>query len=100
MIDAQLADCGWAVQLRDRMNLGAALGVAVREFATGSGPVDYALFVGRTLCGVVEAKAEGTTLSGFSDQASRYMAHIPEHLVREHGQVRFEYIASGTETLF
>ncbi len=63
LIDRQLAECGWAVQLRDRMNLGAALGVAVREFATGSGPVDYALFVGRTLCGVVEAEAEGTTQS-------------------------------------
>src|SRR5262249_16666223 len=58
------------------------------------------LFVGRTLCGVIEAKPEGTTLSGFSEQASRYMAHIPEHLVREGGQVRFEYVASGTETIF
>jgi type I restriction enzyme R subunit len=79
------------VQSRDHVNLSEALGVAVREFTTGSGPVDYALFVGRTLCGVIEAKAEGTTLSGFSEQASRYMADIPEHLVREGGQVRFDY---------
>ena len=61
------------MQSRERMNLGAGPGVAVREFATASGPVDYALFVGRALCGVVEAKPEGTTLSGFSDQAARYM---------------------------
>jgi type I restriction enzyme R subunit len=66
-IDAQLAEAGWVVQSRDQMNLGAGLGIAVREFATGIGPVDYALFVDRILCGVLEAKAEGTTLSGFSE---------------------------------
>ncbi len=99
-IDGQLAEAGWLVQSREQMNLGAGLGVAVREFATASGPVDYALFVGRTLCGVVEAKPEGTTLSGFSDQAARYMGSVPEHLVRREGQVRFEYVASGTEILF
>jgi type I restriction enzyme R subunit len=44
------------------MNLGAGLGVAVREFATGIGRVDYALFVDRTLCGVLEAKSDGITL--------------------------------------
>jgi len=99
-IDGQLAEAGWVVQSREQMNLGAGLGVAVREFATDSGPVDYALFVDRTLCGVVEAKPEGTTLSGFSDQAARYMGSAPEHLVRREGQVRFEYVASGTEILF
>src|SRR5690348_2011683 len=45
-------------------------------------------------------KPEGTTLSGFSDQAARYMAGVPEHPVRREGQVRFEYVASGTEILF
>lgn len=99
-IDAQLAEAGWVVQSRDQMNLGAGLGVAVREFVTESGPADYALFVGRKLCGVIEAKPEGTTLSGFAEQAARYMAEMPPHLVRTPGQVRFEYVASGTETLF
>jgi type I restriction enzyme R subunit len=99
-IDGQLAEAAWLVQSREQMNLGAGLGVAVQEFVTASGRVDYALFVGRTLCGVVEAKPEGTTLSGFSDQAARYMGSVPEHLVRRDGQVRFEYVASGTETLF
>jgi type I restriction enzyme, R subunit len=82
------------------MNLGAGPGVAVREFQTASGPVDYALFVGRRLCGVLEAKPEGTTLSGFAEQAARYIEDVPKHLVRELGQVRFEYVASPTETLF
>jgi type I restriction enzyme, R subunit len=99
-IDGQLAEAGWLVQSREQMNRSAALGVAVREFPTASGPVDYALFVGGTLCGVIEAKPEGTTLSGFSDQATRYMGGVPEHLVRREGQVRFEYVASGTEILF
>ena len=88
------------MQSREEMNRSAGLGVAVREFPTTSGPVDYALFVGGALCGVVEAKPEGTTLSGFSDQAARYMSGVPEQLVRSEGQVRFEYVASGTETLF
>jgi type I restriction enzyme R subunit len=99
-IDNQLAEAGWLVQSREEMNRSAGLGVAVREFPTGSGPVDYALFVCGTVCGVVEAKPEGTTLSGFSDQATRYMGGVPEHLVRREGQVRFEYVASGTEILF
>lgn len=99
-IDRRLTDCGWVVQSRDVMNLGAAQGVAVREFQTASGPVDYALFVGRKLCGVVEAKAAGTTLSGFAEQAARYIADMPSMLVRAPGQVRFEYVASSTEILF
>ncbi len=100
LIDRQLKSSGWIVQSRAEMNLGAGTGVAIREFQTGSGPVDYALFVGRRLCGVVEAKPAGTTLSGFSEQAARYIADVPKHLVREEGQVRFEYVASGTEVLF
>ena len=100
LIDRQLAASGWLVQSRDEMNLGAGPGVAVREFQTASGPVDYALFVDRRLCGVIEAKSAGTTLSGFTEQAARYIADVPAHLVREAGQVRFEYVASGTEALF
>ena len=100
LIDRRLVACGWLIQSKSDMNLGAGLGVAVREFQTASGPVDYGLFVGRKLCGVIEAKAEGATLSGYSEQAARYIADVPKHLVREEGQVRFEYVASGTETLF
>lgn len=100
LIDRQLTACGWVVQSRQAMNLGAGPGVAVREFQTASGPVDYALFVGRKICGVIEAKAEGTTLSGFSDQAARYIQDMPGHLIREEGQVRFEYVASSSEILF
>lgn len=97
IIDRRLAASGWLVRSKSEMNLGAGVGIAVRELHTKSGPVDYGLFVGRRLCGVIEAKAEGTTLSGFSEQAARYIADMPKHLMREEGQVRFEYVASGTE---
>ena len=99
-IDRRLVICGWVVQSRSDMNVGSGQGIAVREFQTASGPVDYALFVDRRLCGVIEAKPEGRTLSGFPVQAERYMAGAPEYLVREAGQVRFEYVASPTEILF
>jgi type I restriction enzyme R subunit len=99
-IDRRLGACGWLIQSKSDLNLGAGLGVAVREFQTASGPVDYALFVGRKLCGVIEAKPEGVTLSGFSEQAARYIADLPKDLIRDEGQVRFEYVASATETLF
>jgi type I restriction enzyme R subunit len=99
-IDARFVACGWLVQSRDEMNLSAGTGVAVREFATASGPVDYALFVDKRFCGVVEAKPAGTTLSGFSEQAARYIADAPEFLGGDARQRRFEYVASDTETLF
>jgi type I restriction enzyme R subunit len=99
-IDRRLSACAWLVQNREELNLGAGLGVAVREFQTASGPVDYALFVGRRLCGVIEAKAEGVTLSGFSEQAARYIADMPRAVVHAEGQVRFEYVASASEALF
>jgi hypothetical protein len=73
-IDRQLATCGWVVQSRADMNVGVSQGVAVREFQTDSGPVDYALFIDRRLRGVIEAKAEGVTLSAFSEQAERSTA--------------------------
>jgi type I restriction enzyme R subunit len=99
-IDARFGACGWLVQSRDEMNLSAGTGVAVREFSTGSGPVDYALFVDKRFCGVVEAKPAGTTLSGFSEQAARYIADAPDFLGGDLRQRRFEYVASDTETLF
>lgn len=99
-IDAQFAACGWLVQSRDEMNLSAGTGIAVREFATASGPVDYALFIDKRFCGVAEAKPAGTTLSGFSEQAARYIADAPEFLGTDPRQRRFEYVASETEILF
>jgi type I restriction enzyme R subunit len=99
-LDDQLAACGWIVQSRHALNLSAGTGVAIREFGTGAGPSDYGLFVDKKFCGVIEAKPAGTTLSGYSDQASRYITEAPEWLGVDPKQRRFEYIASETEILF
>ena len=64
IIDQKLTIAGWVVQDFKQLNLGAGIGVAVREFQTVSGPADYALFVDRKGVGVVEAKKAGTMLSG------------------------------------
>lgn len=56
MIDRRLNDAGWIIQDMNKINLSAALGVAIREFPTSTGPVNYALFVAGKPVGVVEAK--------------------------------------------
>jgi len=46
IIDKKLTDSGWTLQdYKGEFNPVASLGVAVREFPTESGPVDYMLFV-------------------------------------------------------
>lgn len=44
VIDKKLVQSGWTIQDKNRLNLTASLGVAVREFPTSTGPVDYAFF--------------------------------------------------------
>ena len=99
-IDTLLHAAGWAIQDREDMNLGAALGVAVREYALPSGPCDYLLFVDRKACGVIEAKPEGVTLTGVAEQADAYMAGLPAHLASWAPNLLFDYESTGTETLF
>ena len=75
-IDRKLTQAGWIIQDRKRLNLLAGLGVAVREFPTSTGEVDYALFVEGTPVGVVEAKREeqGQNLTVTEVQSGRYAA--------------------------
>ena len=63
-IDRLLIDAGWTIQDYPEFNLGTSLGVAVREFPLDSGFADYLMFLDRSAGGVLEAKPEGTTLSG------------------------------------
>jgi type I restriction enzyme R subunit len=56
IIDRKLQEAGWTIQDVAQLNPSASLGVAVREFPTSTGPVDYALFVDGKLVGVVEEK--------------------------------------------
>jgi type I restriction enzyme R subunit len=63
-IDRMLAMAGWNVQDMGEFDLSATRGVAIREFPLKSGFADYMLFVDGHAAGVVEAKKEGTSLSG------------------------------------
>ena len=98
-IDKMLIDAGYVLQDIKEFNRTASLGVAVREFPTQSGPVDYLLFINGTPVGVVEAKAEnkGVLLGIVANQSKRYtksglkyMSVVPD--------IRFAYESTGIIT--
>lgn len=64
--DRELTAAGWVVQDRKNLNLFAGQDVAVREttMADGCGRADYLLYVDQQAVGVVQAKPQGTPLSG------------------------------------
>ncbi len=99
-IDKLLEDAGWTIQDYPEFNLGTSLGVAVCEFPLKSGFTDYLLFLDRTVGGVLEAKQEGTTLSGVSEQTAKYLTGIPVGLPKVQESPPFSYESTGTETYF
>jgi type I restriction enzyme R subunit len=99
-IDKQLTACGWTVQDMSGLNLYAGLGVAVREFPLATGEADYLLFVDRKAVGVIEAKPEGTTLSGVAEQAAHYVVGLPQNIPHVKLPLPFQYESTGVETLF
>jgi type I restriction enzyme R subunit len=88
------------VQGKEGINLGAALGVAAREYQLPAGPCDYLPFVDRKAAGVIEAKPEGQTLTGVAGQSEKYMRALPPHLLAFAPDLLFDYEGTGTETLF
>lgn len=106
LIDAQLTAAGWSVQDRGSEQLIGNAGVAVREavMAPGHGRVDYLLYVERRVVGVIEAKPEGTTLSGVEWQSAMYATGLPathaKRAVVVDGRLPFVFEASGSETHF
>jgi len=105
LIDAQLTAAGWSVQGKGELNLHRD-GVAVREvvMGPGHGRVDYLLYVQQKVVGVIEAKPEGTTLSGVEWQSAMYATGLPEshtkRAVTVGGRLPFAFETSGTETHF
>ncbi len=101
-IDQLLEAAGWVVQARDRINLGAARGVAVAEFPLKTGFADYLLFVDRRPIGVIEAKRVGKTLSGVETQTARYSQGLPKAFQdKAWGHpLPFMYQSTGVETFF
>ena len=67
------------MQDRKNANLDAARGVAIREFSLvqGYGEADYLLFADGQAVGVVEAKREGSTLTGVEIQTQKYSEGVP-----------------------
>jgi type I restriction enzyme R subunit len=81
LIDQQLRDRGWEADtrtLRHSSGVRPAKGrnMAIAEWPTPNGPADYALFVGTTLVGVVEAKRRRKNVSAAIDQSERYSVGI------------------------
>jgi len=101
-IDKQLALAGWVVQSQGKLNLGAGLGVAIREFTLeqGHGRVDYLLFLDSKPVGVVEAKPEGTTLIEVERQSGKYVDGLPDWMRPSVYPLPFIYESTGKETRF
>lgn len=99
-IDSLLAAAGWAVQDMSAFNLRAAQGVAIREFPMEKGFADYLLFIEGKAVGLVEAKPQGTTLSGVEEQTLKYIHGIPLHVPHLQGPLPFVYESTGSETYF
>ena len=99
-IDRLLELAGWKVQDLKKINLRASLGVAVKEFPLENGTADYFLFVGRKAAGVVEAKPQGTTLSGVAEQSQAYIYGVSLDLPKVQEPLPIAYESTGAETFF
>ena len=100
-IDKKLEQAGWVIQNRKQLNLFAGVGVAVREFPTSTGPVDYALFVDGTPLGIIEAKKDdaGENITAVEGQSNRYVNSTFKWIKGDY-RIRFVYEATGKLTRF
>lgn len=101
VIDRKLLQSGWIIQDVKSLNPMAAMGVAVREFPTSTGEVDYALFVEGVPVGVVEAKKSeaGENITAVEKQSVRY-ANSSFKWVKCEYRIRFAYEATDKLTRF
>ena len=101
LIDARLEQSGWVVQDLRKVNPMASLGVAVREYPTSTGPVDYAIFVDGKPVGVIEAKKDelGENITVVEGQSGRYANSTFKYITTEY-KIRFAYEATGQLTRF
>lgn len=101
VIDEKLKISGWTVQDMKELNPSASIGVAVREFPTNTGPVDYALYVEGVPVGVIEAKKSdaGENITEVEGQSARY-AHSTFKWVTIEYRIRFVYEATDKLTRF
>jgi type I restriction enzyme, R subunit len=100
-IDAILKEAGWKIQHAKKIDFNAGLGIAVREYQTDVGPVDYALFVDKKAVGVIEAKSEewGYRITTVEEQSSGY-ASAKLKWVNNKNPLPFVYESTGIITRF
>jgi len=101
-IDVLLTQVGWHVCDMNDANIHAERGVAIREFPlnTGYGFADYLLYIDGKAAGVIEAKKEGSTLTGVEVQSARYAQGLPATLPAWVRPLPFSYESTGIETHF
>lgn len=94
-IDKKLEQSGWVIQDIKTLKPNASLGIAVCEFPTDTGPVDYALFVNGIPVGVIEAKKStaGENITSIEEQSARY-ANSTFKWVKAEYFIRFAYEAT------
>ena len=99
-IDDQLVASGWILQDMSNMNIMAGLGVAVREFQLTTGEADYGLYIDGKVAGVIEAKKEGSTLTGVETQTDKYAKGLPDGVPHYGLPLPFGYESTGIVTRF
>ncbi len=105
-IDAMLEAAGWELQdYSGPVDFQSSPGVAVREFMTATGPVDYLLVADGKVAGSIEAKREGETLASVESQTGRYNEGFRalaagRPLPRYADELLFQYVSTGSETNF
>jgi len=99
-IDKMLIDAEWTVQSKNKVDLSASQGVAVREYLTDVGPADYVLFVDRKPVGIIEAKREeeGHRLTVVEEQSKEYANAKLKYLKND--PLSFVYESTGIVTRF
>ena len=100
-IDKMLKRSGWAVVDKNDINWSLGPGLAVREYQTDAGPVDYVLFVDREPVGIIEAKKEqeGHRLNVHEEQAEYYSKGKLKWFEKI-GPLPFVYESTGIVTRF
>ena len=100
IIDQKLEQAGWMIQTVNSYNPNAGLGVAVREYPTATGPVDYLLFVDREPVAMIEAKPEnfGHKLNTVEEQSARYADSELKNISQ--AEIAFLYESTGVVTHF
>ena len=99
-IDAMLVAAGWQVQAKNKIELHATRGVAIREYQTDVGPADYVLWLDQKPVGIIEAKREeaGQHLTQVEEQSAGYASSKLKYLNND--PLPFVYESTGTLTRF